>query len=109
MRHGTGQCDMRHAFPADFGLYDLHTALFADDTPVFHPFVFAAITFIVFCRAKYFCAEQPIAFGFKRSVINGFRLLYLTMGPFEDLLRRCQGNSYTRVPFGIHGFGEKIV
>ena len=100
---------MRHAFTSHFGLNDFYAAFFANDTPVFHAFVFTAIAFIVFGGAKNFGTKQPIAFGLKGSVIDGFRLFDLAIRPFANLFRRSQCNSNTEILSWISRFSEKIV
>jgi hypothetical protein len=46
-----------------------------------HPFIFATIAFIIFGRPKDLGTEKPILLRFKGPVINGLRLLHLSMGP----------------------------
>ena len=98
---------MAHSFATDFRLDDLDPALLADDASVAHPFVFATITLIVFGRSKYFCAKQPVTLRFKRSIINGFRLLDLAMGPRADHLFGRQRDLDRIKTERILGFFEK--
>jgi hypothetical protein len=74
-------------------LNDFHAAFFADNAPVLHPFVFTAITFIIFGGAKDLGTEEPVLFWFERPIVNGLRLFYLSMGPGFDLLRRGDRDS----------------
>ena len=42
---------------------------------------------VVFHWTKYFGAEKPITLGLEGTVVNGFRLLDLTIGPRTDHFR----------------------
>jgi hypothetical protein len=53
-----------------------------------HPFVFAAIAFIIFGRTKYLGTEEPILLRFESPVIDGFGLLHLSVRPRFNFLRR---------------------
>ena len=64
------------------------------DAPVFHAFVLTAIAFIIFGRPKNLSTKQPVAFGLKSSVIDGFRLFDLAVRPFANLFRRSRITSY---------------
>jgi hypothetical protein len=48
---------------------------------MFHAFVFTAIALIIFRRAEDLGTEEPILLRLKGSVVNGLRLLHLSMGP----------------------------
>src|SRR5262249_49419026 len=67
---------------------DLNAALFADDVLVLHPLVLAAQALVVLDRPEDARAEQAVAFGLERPVIDRFRLLDLAERPGADLLRR---------------------
>jgi hypothetical protein len=88
MSYRRGQADMSHPLPAHFGLDDFHPALLADNSSMLHPFVFAAIAFIIFGGAKDLSTEEPILLRFESPVVNGLRLLHLSMGPRLDLFWR---------------------
>jgi hypothetical protein len=60
---------------------------------MFHPFVFAAIAFIVFGRAKDLGTEEPILLRFEGPVVDRLRLLHFSMGPRLDLFWRGDGDS----------------
>ena len=92
MGDGRGQFDMAHAFAAHLGGNDFNAALFADDAAVLHAFVLAAVAFVVLHRAEDLRAEQAVAFGLERTVVDGLRLLDFAVGPFADVLRRGDGN-----------------
>ena len=65
---------------------------FADDAAVLHAFVLAAVAFVVLHGAEDLRAEQAVAFGLERAVVDGLRLLDFAVGPFADILRRGDGN-----------------
>ena len=100
---------MSHPFPSDFGLDNLHTALFADDPAMFHPLVFTAVTLIVLGGSKDLGTKQPLPLRFKCSVIDRFGFFDLPVGPLPNLLRRCQGDLDGSKPSRICRFGKKIV
>jgi len=52
------------------------TALLADDPLVLHALVLAAQALVVLDRTKDARAEQSIAFGLERAVVDRLRLLY---------------------------------
>ncbi len=76
---------MGHPLPPNLGLDDFDPAFLANDTTMLHALVLAAVTFVVFGGAKYFCAEKTIALRFERSVIDGLRLFDFTTGPLQNL------------------------
>src|SRR5208283_4351013 len=78
-----------------------------DHTPVLHSFVFSAEAFPVFYRAEYLGAEKSVTFRFESTVINSFRFLYFSMGPFPDLFRRCKFYPYCIKVFRILRFLKK--
>ena len=90
MRHWCGQIDVAKPLAADLGLDDLDATLLAHHPPVLHALVLAAVALIVLHRPKDLRAEQTIALRLEGAVIDGFRLLHLTVRPFPDLLRRRQ-------------------
>jgi len=101
MRNRRRQLNVPHSLPADLGLDDLNTTFFTDDATVLHPFVFAAVAFVILGRTENLGTEQPIPLGFEGSVINGFRFFNLTMGPLPDLVRGSQGDFYARIASGV--------
>jgi hypothetical protein len=72
---------MAHPLPAHFGLDDFHSAFLADNASMFHPFIFATITFIIFGGTKDLGTEESIFLRFESPIVNGLRLLYLPMRP----------------------------
>ena len=87
MRARCGQIDVAHAVTTNLGLRDFNAALLADHTTVLEAFVLAAKTFVVFDRAKDLGAEQTVALGLERAVVDGLRLLDFAERPAADLLR----------------------
>jgi hypothetical protein len=88
-------------------LDDLHAALFTDNPSMLHPFVFAAIAFIVLGRAENLGTEEPILFGFESPVVDGLRLLHLSVGPRFNLLRRSDGDTNGIIVDRVFGFFKK--
>jgi len=73
-------------------LNDFDPTLLADNAPMFHPLVFTAIAFIIFGGTKNLSTEESIFFRFESPIVNGLRLLDLSMGPRFDLLWRGDGD-----------------
>jgi len=67
-------------------LDDLDAALLAHDAAMVHALVLAAIALVVLGRSENLGAEETIAFGFERSIVDGFRLLDLAVRPGSDLV-----------------------
>ena len=80
------QIDMPHTVAPNFREGYFHAAFFTDDAAILHPLVFAAQTFVVFYRAKYTRAKQPIAFRLESPVIDRFRFLDLAERPRQNAL-----------------------
>jgi hypothetical protein len=87
MRNRRGQFDVAHALTANFGQRNFNTAFLADDAAILHALVFAAKAFVILDRTKDTGTEQAVTFRFERPVVDGFRLLDLTVGPGADPLR----------------------
>jgi hypothetical protein len=58
-----------------------------------HPFIFATIAFIIFGGPEDLGTKKPILLRFKGSVVDGLRLLHLSMGPRLDLFWRGNGDT----------------
>jgi len=84
--HGAGQLYVAHALAAHLGLGNFHAAAVADHAFELHPAVFAAGAFVVLGRAEDALAQQAVALGLERAVIDGLRLLHLAEGPVAYLL-----------------------
>src|SRR5690606_29995567 len=63
-------------------------ALLADDAAVLQALVLAAETFVVLDRTEDLRAEQAVALGLERAVVDGFGFLDFAVGTGPDLLRR---------------------
>ena len=87
MSNRASQLNVTHAFAANLGKCDFHAALFANDALMLQTFVFTAKTFVILNRSENLCAEQTVAFGFERTVVNCLRLLYFTVRPRTNLFR----------------------
>src|SRR5690606_36120027 len=87
-----GQFDVRHALTTNLGQCNLNTALLADNTAMLEALVLAAQSLVVLDRAKNLGAEQAVALGLERTVVDGLRLFYFTEGPGANHLGRCQRN-----------------
>ncbi len=109
MRDRGSQFDVRHALAAHLGLDHLHTAFLADDAAVLHALVFAAVAFVILGGPEDLGAEQAVALRFERSVVDGFRLFDLAIGPLANLLGSGQGDADAGIASRIRGFGKKVV
>ena len=91
--HRRRQRDVAQALTAHLGLRHLDAALVADHAAVLHALVLAAEALPVGDRAEDLRAEQPVAFGLERAVVDGLRLGHLAVGPRQDLVRRRQADA----------------
>ena len=87
---GRSQVDVAHALAAHLGLGHFDAALLADHAAVLEALVLAAQALVVLDGAKDLGAEQTIALGLERAVVDGLGLLHLAEGPGTDLLGRSQ-------------------
>ena len=92
MSNWRSQFDMAHAFATDFLKGNFNAALFADNTFVLHPLVFATQAFVVLNRAKNTCTEQTITLRLKCPIVDGFWLFNFTKGPRPNAFRRSNRN-----------------
>src|SRR5712692_8799996 len=74
VRAGRSQLDVAEALAADLAQGDFDAALIADNSAVLHPLVLAAQAFPVGDGAKNLGAEEAVALGFERAVVDGLRL-----------------------------------
>ena len=96
-----GQFDMSHPLAPHFLQRDFHAAFFADYAAILHALVFAAEAFVILDRPKDPRAEQAVTFRLERTVVDGFRLFDLAVGPRQDPLRRGQAD--LDLVEGLHG------
>jgi hypothetical protein len=111
VRDRRGQLDVAHPLAADLRLDDLDAALLADDPPVLHPLVLAAVALVVLDGTEDFRAEQAVALGLEGPVVQRLRLLHLPVRPLADLLRGCDRDPDPGKMDGILRFfnaGEKV-
>ncbi|OIQ83694.1 hypothetical protein GALL_344920 [mine drainage metagenome] len=76
--HGRGQLDVAHAVAAHLALRHFDAALLADHAAVLQALVLAAQALVVLDRAEDLGAEQAVALGLERAVVDGLRLLDFT-------------------------------
>ena len=84
--HGRGELDVSHALAAHVGPGHLDAAALADDALEADPLVLAAVALPVAGRAEDLLAEEAVALGLERAVVDGLRLLDLAVRPLADLL-----------------------
>src|SRR5688572_11619890 len=100
MGNGNYKLDMAHTLTTHFFLGNFYPATVADNAFVTNSFVFTAVTFPVFNRTKDTLAEQTAHFGLVRTIVDGFRLGYLTVRTLQNRFRRGQADS---------NFGEVLI
>ena len=93
VRTGRSQLDVAEALAADLAQGDFDAALVADNAAVLHPLVLAAQAFPVGDGAKNLGAEEAVALGLERAVIDGLRLGDFAVGPRTDFFRARQADA----------------
>src|SRR5205085_10760058 len=86
VRDGRGEVDVTHALAAHLLPRHLDAAALADDPLVADTLVLAAVALPVPRRPEDALAEQAVALGLERAVVDGLRLGHLTRRPIPDLL-----------------------
>src|SRR5207247_4361848 len=86
VRDGRGQVDVTHALAPHLLPRHLDAAALADDALVADALVLAAVALPVLRRAEDALAEQPVALGLERAVVDRLRLRHLAVRPVPDLL-----------------------
>src|SRR5687768_5029532 len=89
---------MAHALATHLGQRDFHAALLANDAAVLQALVLAAQALVVLDRPEDLRAEQAVALGLERAVVDRLGLLDLAVRPRADLLRRREPDA-DRVEF----------
>ena len=84
---------MAHPLAADLGPGDLDATALADDALEADPLVLAAVAFPVPGGTEDLLAEQTVALRLERAVVDGLRLLHLTVRPLPDLIGRGQADA----------------
>src|SRR5207248_10320549 len=86
VRDGRGQVDVTHALAPHLLPRHLDAAALADDPLVADALVLAAIALPVLRRTEDALAEETVALGLERAVVDRLRLGDLPGGPVADLL-----------------------
>ena len=95
VRDGRGQLDMAHPLAADLAGRDLDAALFADFALIARAaLVFSAVALPVLGRTEDALAEQAVALGLERAVVDRLRLFDFAVGPRPDHIGRCKTDLY---------------
>ena len=90
--HGRGQFNVAHALAAHLGAGDFHAALVAHHALEACALVFAAVALPVLGGAEDALAEEAVALGLERAVVDGLCLGDLAVRPLADLLRGGQSD-----------------
>src|SRR5690606_39225044 len=88
VRTRAGQLAVAHALAAHLGHRDFHAALLADHAAMLQALVLAAQALVVLDRPEDLRAEQAVALGLERAVVDGFGLADFAVGPRTDFLGR---------------------
>ena len=86
VRHRGGELDVAHALTAHAAAGHFDAASLADDALEAHALVLAAGALPVTGRAEDLFAEQTVLLRLQRTVVDGFRLLDLTVAPTTDVI-----------------------
>ena len=78
--------DVAHALAAHVGPGHLDATALADDALEAHPLVLAAVALPVPGGAEDLLAEEAVALGLERAVVDGLGLLHLAVRPLTDLV-----------------------
>src|SRR5207249_2963535 len=98
VRDGRGEVDVPHALAAHLLPGHLDAAALADDALVADALVLAAVALPVLRRTEDALAEEPVALGLQRAVVDRLRLRDLARRPVTDLLARREPDA-DRVEF----------
>src|SRR5262249_37937859 len=93
MRNGSGELDVAHPLTPDLRPRDLDPAPLADDPLEADPLVLTAIALPVPGGPEDLLAEEPVLLGLEGPVVDGLRLLDLTMRPLSDVVRGGKANA----------------
>ena len=96
MGYGHDQLNMAGALTTHLLLRHLDTTTVADDSFITDTLVLATGTLIVLRRTEDALAEQTVALGLICTVVDGLRLRHLTIGVFQNLLRRSEADGNLR-------------
>ena len=93
VRDGRGQVDVAHALAAHLLAGHLDAAALADDALVADSLVLAAVALPVLRRTEDALAEETVALGLERAVVDRLGLRDLAGRPVANLLRRRETDS----------------
>src|SRR5882757_3557599 len=99
---------MAHALAPYARQRDLDRAFLADDALVLHALVLAAQALVVLDRSEDARAEQAVALGLERAVVDSLRLFDLAVGPGQNLFRARDRDTDLVEDLSRHLRAEKI-
>src|SRR5205823_3488433 len=102
------ELDVPHALAPHARERDLDRALLADDALVLHALVLAAQALVVLDRTEDARTEQAVALGLEGPIVDGLRLLDLTVGPRQNLFRARNRDADLVEDLSRHLRAEKI-
>ena len=88
------ELDVAHALAAHLGARDLDAAAIADHALEADALVLAAVALPVFGRAEDLLAEEAVALGLERAVVDRLGLLDFAERPSANLLRRREADAH---------------
>src|SRR4029079_7479113 len=87
VHHGRGELDVAHALATDLRPGDFDAAALADDALEPDALVLAAVALPVLRRTEDLLAEEPVLLRLEGEVVDGLRLLDVTVRPRADRIR----------------------
>ncbi len=103
--HRGGELDVAHPLAAHLGAGDLDATALADDALEAHPLVLAAVALPVPGGTEDLLAEEAVTLGLERAVVDGLRLLDLTVAPRADVVRGGQADLKLVEEVNVEHFG----
>src|SRR5206468_1066944 len=91
--HRRGELDVAHPLAAHLGPGDLDATALADDALEPDALVLAAVALPVPGGAEDLLAEEPVLLRLEGAVVDGLRLLHLTVGPLPDVFSGGQADT----------------
>ncbi len=93
MNYRRGEFYVTHSLSSNFLTGNFDPATLTNNSLETNAFVFSARAFPVFGRTKNFLAEKAIFLWFESSIVNRFRLLYLTVRPGSNSVGRRKADT----------------
>src|SRR5213078_3304933 len=93
VRDRSSEVDVAHALAAHLLARHLDAAALADDALVADALVLAAVALPVLRRTEDALAEEAVALGLERAVVDRLGLRHLAGRPVANLLRRSEADS----------------